>query len=172
MSRTVILVEGESDRAALQAAAVALRRPLSAEIVVMYGITNLLRHLKEHAADRVVVLYDAPEHHRVERALAHSSAQPSALFACERDLEEELIRAAGADRVLAVIEAEGDLPAWRALRGQPFHREHPVEEVLHRFMGSIGGRKLRYASALVAILRPDELPRPLVEVIQAASESR
>lgn len=172
MSRTVILVEGESDRAALQTTAAVLRTGLSADIVVMYGITNLLRHLQEHADDRVLVLYDAPEHHRVERALAHAEAQPSALFACERDLEDELIRAAGAERVIAVIEAEGDLAAWRALRGQPFHRDHPVEEVLHRFMGSIGGRKLRYASAVVAILRPDELPRPLVEVIQAAGESR
>jgi len=77
-----------------------------------------------------------------------------------------------ADRVLDVLEAEGDLPAWRALRGQPFHRDHPVEEVLHRFMGSNSGRKLRYASALVAILDPDELPRPLVEVVHAAAESR
>ncbi|MGW9113515.1 ATP-dependent endonuclease [Microbacterium sp. NPDC055683] len=168
MRRTVILVEGESDRAALHAAAVRLGEEPPARIGVLHGITNLAKALAAHAGDGVVVLFDGDERARVARVLAGATTTPVAATACERDLEDELIRALGADGVLAVIAAEGDLPAWRALRGQPFHRRRPVEEVLHRFMGSIGGRKLRYARALVEALPPGAIPRPLVDALAAA----
>ncbi len=77
------------------------------------------------------------------------------------DLEAELIRALGADEVERAIEAEGDLRALRSLQRQPAQRGRTREQQLHRFMGSIGGRKARYASALITALGPGRIPPPL-----------
>jgi hypothetical protein len=82
-------------------------------------------------------------------------------YACVADLEEELIRALGADRVLAVAEAQGDLGSFRTLQKQPAWQGRPVEEQLRRWLGSGGRRKIRYARYLVEALEPGEVPRPL-----------
>ena len=86
-------------------------------------------------------------------------------YACERDLEDELIRALGAARVEAIVEAQGDLGAFRTLQKQAAWRGQPVEEQLRRFLGSGGGRKIRYAALLVEALELDRVPRPLDGVL-------
>ena len=89
-------------------------------------------------------------------------------FVCVRDLEEELIRAHGADGVVRIAEAKGDLQTFRTLQKQPAWNGRPREEQLHRWMGSGGRRKTRYAAYLVEELELDRMPRPLGGVLDAA----
>jgi hypothetical protein len=72
-----------------------------------------------------------------------------------------LIRALGGAQVEQVVEAHGDLAAFRTLQKQPAWQGRPVEDQLRRFMGSGGRRKLRYARFLVEALELDRIPRPL-----------
>ncbi|HYQ33734.1 MAG TPA: hypothetical protein VEQ83_11015, partial [Lapillicoccus sp.] len=83
--------------------------------------------------------------------------------------EDELIRALGVARVTAVIDAAGDHGSWQTLQHQPFHRDRAETDVLRRFMGTTSGRKLRYAGLLAAALAPDEVPAPLVAVLDEAT---
>ena len=82
-------------------------------------------------------------------------------YVCVEDLEDELIRALGADAVEEVVDAQGDLGSFRTLQKQPAWRGQPREEQLRRFMGSGGSRKIRYARLLVDALELDQMPRPL-----------
>jgi hypothetical protein len=86
-------------------------------------------------------------------------------YVCVEDLEDELIRAHGAAAVEQVIEAEGDLGAFRTLQKQPDWRGRPVEEQLRRFMGSGGSRKIRYARLLVDALDLERIPYPLDQAL-------
>jgi hypothetical protein len=86
-------------------------------------------------------------------------------YVCEADLEDELIRALGAPAVEAVVETAGDLGPFRTLQKQPEWRGRPAEEQLHRFMGSGGSRKIRYARLLVEALDLDRVPHPLDGVL-------
>ena len=92
-------------------------------------------------------------------------------FVCVADLEEELIRALGVTAVEDVVEAQGDLGAFRSLQRQPPWRERPPEEQLRRFFGSGSGRKIRYARLLVEALDLDQVPRPLEAVLSHVSSS-
>jgi hypothetical protein len=77
------------------------------------------------------------------------------------DLEDELIRALGVAGVERVLAAENDLARFRAFQNQPAQRGRAVERQLRRFMGTISGRKARYARALVFALDSHRIPRPL-----------
>lgn len=141
----------------------------------MGGITNIARYVVElGSSHRLVGLYDAGEERFVRRALQRGGLEPGNDLAehgfhrCERDLEEELIRALGVDRVLAVIEAQGDLAHLRGLQQQPAQRDRPTEEQLHRFLGSGSGRKIRYGALLVEALEDEEVPRPLERLLSDA----
>lgn len=90
------------------------------------------------------------------------------LFACDVDLEDELIRALGVAAVETVITAQGDLGAFRSLQRQPEWRGRPPEHQLRRFMGSGATRKIRYARRLVEALTPGQVPRPLRLVLYQA----
>src|SRR5205823_5572881 len=93
-------------------------------------------------------------------------------YVCVDDLEDELIRALGADAVQAVVDAQGDLGSFRTLQKQPGWRGRPVEQQLRRFMGSGGRRKIRYARLLVDALDLDQVPRPLDLVLARAAAER
>ncbi|MBA2332640.1 MAG: hypothetical protein H0V94_07630 [Actinobacteria bacterium] len=82
-------------------------------------------------------------------------------YVCVADLEEELIRALGVASVEQVIEAQGDLGAFRSLQRQPAWQGRPAEEQLRRFFGSGGGRKIRYARLLAEALDLTQVPRAL-----------
>lgn len=181
-TRTVVLVEGESDRAAIEALAVRrglVLAGLGIQVVAMGGITNIGRHLVV-LADRDVRLcglYDAAEERFVVGGLERSGLRPygagtplarAGFFRCDRDLEDELIRAVGVGGVLALVDAEGELRSFERLRGQPAQRGRSTAAQLHRFMGSKGGRKERYGRRLVEVLPPGRVPEPLDAVLRWA----
>jgi hypothetical protein len=116
-------------------------------------------------------LYDAAEGKEFSRALG-DDLEARGFFACEPDLEAELIRALGIEAVEAVADANGDLVSFRTLQKQPEWRGRAVDEQLRRFMGSGGSRKIRYARLLVEALDPDAAPRPLQLVLERALSAR
>ena len=87
-------------------------------------------------------------------------------FACETDLEDELIRALGAPAVESVIEEQGELVSWRILQRQPAQRTRTVEDQLHRFLGTRSGRKKIYAQLLVESLDRRSGAAPLEAVLR------
>src|SRR5256885_1947249 len=91
--------------------------------------------------------------------------EAAGFYRCDADLEAELIRAVGTDMVLTVIAAQGELGSFHTLQHQPAQRGRLVEAQLHRFMGSKGGRKIRYARLLVEALDLSSVPRPLDAVL-------
>jgi hypothetical protein len=180
--RAVVLVEGPSDAGAVEALAAHRGRDLAVEgvgVVTIGGAQALGRELRRYGPPGLDVavagLYDAGEERVVQRALAGAGLEPAStreelqrlgFFVCERDLEDELIRALGADRVEAIVEAKGDLGRFRTLQKQPEWRGRPLDEQLRRFFGSGGRRKIRYAPLLVeALVELDRVPRPLEGVL-------
>jgi hypothetical protein len=177
LPRGVILVEGVSDQLALQALARRRGRDLEAEsisIVPMGGATNIRRFLDVYGPDgfdmRLAGLYDAGEESDFQRALeragfgsdlTRANMERLGFYACQADLEEELIRALGTAGVERVIEAQDELPSLRSLQNQPAWRGRKVEEQLRRFFGSKGNRKSRFGALLVEALDLTQVPRPL-----------
>jgi hypothetical protein len=177
MPNRVILVEGASDRAAVEALALRLGRDLAVEgteVVPLGGAQAIGRALAQFAGVRLGGLCDAGEERDFRRALERAGLgenldrggmEALGFFVCDADLEEELIRALGAERVLEVVDAQGELGSFRTLQKQPEWRGRPVEEQLRRFFGSGGSRKIVYARLLVEALEPDRVPRPLRGVL-------
>jgi hypothetical protein len=173
-----VLVEGESDRVAVLALAARRGADLDGvEVVAMGGVTNVARHIAELGPQgrglRLAGLYDAAEERFVRNGLERGGIAVGEDLAehgfhrCDRDLEDELIRALGVERVLAVVEAQGDLGPLRGLQQQPAQRDRRTEDQLHRFFGSGSGRKIRYGRLLVEALADDEVPAPLERVLRA-----
>jgi len=172
LPRSVVLVEGTSDQVAIET--LAERRGVSlvnerVEIVPIGGAQAIGRFVAHFGPQGVALtgLYDAAEAPEFRRALGEELEQLG-FFACEPDLEGELIRGLGAEAVEAVAEANGELGSFRTLQKQPAWRDEPVEEQLRRFLGSGGSRKIRYARLLVEALEPDAAPRPLQLVLERA----
>lgn len=175
--RGVILVEGVSDRLALEALARRRGRDLQAEgisIVPMGGATNIRRFLDVYGPDgfdvRLAGLYDAGEEDDFKRALeraglgsdlTRADLERLGFYACQADLEEELIRALGTAEVERVIEAQDELTSLRSLQNQPAWRGRDVEAQLRRFFGSKGSRKSRFGALMVEALDLGQVPRPL-----------
>jgi hypothetical protein len=172
---TVVLLEGASDVAAVRSAAGTAGVDLSrCRLVDMGGVTNVRSHLAELAdgppgGATVLGMCDAAEARFVVAALRsreHWARDAGDLpahgfFVCEADLEDELLRALGAARAIAVLSRLGLRGKLEALRRQPAWRERPLHDQLHRFAGVASGRKALLAAALTAELAPDELPEPL-----------
>jgi hypothetical protein len=178
--RAVVLVEGDSDRVALEAVASGLGRDLGADgiaVVAMHGATNIGRFLDRFGPRGLGILrgglYDAAEEPDIRRALdraglgselSNADMERLGFFACVEDLEDELIRALGADAVLDVVRQRGELRSFRSLTRQPEWRGRPVERQLRRFLGN-ASRKIDYAPLLVEALDASAIPRPLLEVL-------
>ncbi len=159
----VVLVEGITDRIAVEAVATKLGRDLAAErvdIVPIGGAQAIRRAAAEQAGERVVGLCDAPEERWFRRVLG------AAMYVCVENLEDELIRALGAAAVEAVVAAEGDLETFRNFQNQPAWRGRAPESQLLRWMHN-GDRHHRYPPLLIAALKPHEIPRPLRGVLDA-----
>jgi hypothetical protein len=77
------------------------------------------------------------------------------------DLEDELIRALGVAQVEEIVQAEGELQAWRTFVRQPAHRGQPPQQQMRRFLGTKKGRKIRYGRLLVEALASERIPAPL-----------
>lgn len=183
---TVVLVEGESDRLALEAVAVRLGADLAAAdavVLPMGGVTNLhhyLAALAETAATRgrrrrVLGLFDAAETGFVRRAVddaglgaAGAPLEQLGFYACDPDLEGELIRALGPDRVESLLAEHGEAGRFRTFQRQPFQRGRALDAQLHRFFGTHAGRKAQFAPLLVEALDADRVPAAMTALVVAA----
>jgi hypothetical protein len=180
--RAVVLVEGQSDRLALEVLARRRGRDLAADsvaVIAMHGATNLGRYLQRYGPGGLDVklagLCDAAERDYFWRALrraglgaeASGAATMEALgfFVCTVDLEDELIRALGTDAVEGIIAAQGELRSLRTLQRQPAQRGRPAQDQLRRFMSGRSGNKHRYARLLADAVDLDRVPRPLDGVL-------
>lgn len=164
----VVLVEGASDKAAVETLARRRGRDLAGEgvsVVAIGGAQAIGRVLGELAGVSVAGLCDAGEEAAFRRAFEQAGIDPAAVHVCVADLEDELIRALGPDVVEAVLEANGDLGSFRTLQKQAAWRGRPVEDQLRRFMGSGSRRKIRYAAPMIEALDLDAVPRPLDGVL-------
>jgi hypothetical protein len=175
--RVAVLVEGHSDRVALEALAGRHGRDLAAEgieVVAMGGITNVRRFASRLGPRGLSVqlagLYDAAEEPQLRRGLAaagfDTALEPEGpmdlgFFKCEADLEDELIRALGVEAVEAVIDAAGETRSLHLLAGMPAQRGWTRDRVLRRFLSSQSGRKALYAALLVDALEAGAAPAPL-----------
>lgn len=158
----VVLVEGITDRIALEAVAAKLGRDLAGdavEIVPIGGAQAIRRAFAPYAGERVAGLCDAGEERWFRRVLG------DATYVCVKDLEDELIRALGPERVQEVVAANGELETFRNFQNQLFWRGRPVEGQLRRWLQN-GGRQHRYPPLLVEAMGPEELPRPLTGVLE------
>ncbi|MGI5269415.1 TOPRIM nucleotidyl transferase/hydrolase domain-containing protein [Nonomuraea sp. CA-218870] len=176
-TRTVVLVEGVSDKSAVEALAERRGCDLAAagvSVVAMGGATNIRTYLGRFGPAgsglRLAGLCDAGEEEDFRRGLelagfgsglGRGDMEALGFFVCVADLEDELIRALGADAVERVVEAEGELGSFRTLQRQPAWRGRAAHDQLRRFMSAGSGRKIRYSRLLVAALDPGRVPRPL-----------
>jgi len=187
-ARTVVFVEGVSDQRAVAALAERRGRNLLAEgvfVLPMGGATNIghfLDRFGPNGADiRLAGLCDEAEVHVFRRSLARAGlasadvgdAQALAelesqhFFVCAADLEDELIRALGTATVEGILDAQGDLAAFRTFQQQPAQQGRSTAAHLRRFMGTRGGRKIHYAPVLARALPADRVPRPLAGLLDA-----
>jgi Overcoming lysogenization defect protein-like, TOPRIM domain len=180
-ARAVVLVEGVSDQIALETLASRRGRDLAAEGVVVlpiggaHGAARYLSRFGPEGADvRVAGLCDAAEEAVLRRGIAaaglgsprsRAEAERLGFHVCVEDLEDELIRAAGAALVEEVFDANGDLASFRRMRSQPAWRGRPAEAQMRRFLGAGSRRKLRYARLLVEAVAPGRMPSPLDAVL-------
>jgi len=184
--QAVVLVEGLSDRLALEVLARRRGRDLAADgvaVIAMGGATNLGRYLERYGPGGLNVklagLCDAAEEEYFGRALRRAGIGAGAsgagasgtamealgFFVCTLDLEDELIRAVGTDAVERIIEAQGELRSLRTLQRQPAQRGRPAPDQLRRFMSGRSGNKHRYARLLADAVDLNQVPPPLDGVL-------
>jgi hypothetical protein len=180
-AQAVVLVEGMSDKAALEV--LAERRgqmPGSGGIcvVAMGSAANASRFLDllgpHGIGARVAGLCDAGAEGYFRRVLerarpgsSRSRADMEVLgfYVCTADLEDELIRAGGHAAAGQIIQAQGELRSLRTFQKQPAQQRRSSGEQLHRFTGTRSGRKRQYARLLAGTLDLNRVPRPLGRVL-------
>jgi hypothetical protein len=176
-AHTVVLVEGMSDKLAVHALAERRGRDLDAEgvaVLAMGGSKNIRRFLTVFGPHGmglgVAGLCDVGEERDFQRALefagfGHNLTRQDladlGFHVCVADLEDELIRALGADAVERVIAQQGEREALRTFQRQPQWANRGREEQLRRFLGTHSGRKIESAPLLVHALDLDRIPAPL-----------
>ena len=171
MSATV-LVEGISDQIALET--LAARRGREISVVPIGGAQAIGHYLRRFEDLKLAGLCDAAEEsvfrRGLERAgfgssLTRADMERLGFYVCVEDLEAELIRALGPERLELVLDDNGDLNAFRTFQKQPAWRGHDPAAQLRRFLHSADRRNTRYARLLVEALDLDEVPRPLAAVL-------
>ena len=177
--QTLVLVEGDSDAAAVRALADLVGCDLGSRHIQIWpagGVTNfpkvLAELVREPPCAGICGLYDVADERHVRRALVnaslpvapHDSLDAFGFFACVADLEDELIRALGTEAVERVLQAQAELSSFRRFQGMPQHRHTPVHHQLRRFLGTRATRKIRSAQSLVEAMAPAQLPPPLVQL--------
>ncbi|MFD8718607.1 TOPRIM nucleotidyl transferase/hydrolase domain-containing protein [Streptomyces sp. NPDC059629] len=166
--RVVVLVEGPSDVAAVGALAERRGRDLAGDgvcVLSMGGAMNVGRFARLLGPPglglRLTGLCDERERRYYDRGLERAGAAQHGFFVCAADLEDELIRALGPDRVAELIRAEGDERPLRTFLNQPAQQGRTAQQQLRRFFGTTAGRKIHYGRVLVEALDPDRVPAPL-----------
>ncbi len=176
--RAVVLVEGVSDKLAVETLARRRGRDLAAEsvsVVPVGGAQALGRflHLYGPRGRHVALagLCDAGEEGGVRRALERAGfgrdlgrgdMERLGFYVCEADLEDELVRCLGAAAVEGILAAHRKLGSFRTYQKQPAHRGRPTEEQLRGFLTNW---KIRLAAPLVEALDLSCVPRPLDGVL-------
>ncbi|QCW78121.1 ATP-dependent endonuclease [Streptomyces sp. S6] len=171
--RTVVLLEGPSDAAAVDALAERRGRDLAGEgvcVLPMGGAMSVGRFAPLLGPTglglRLTGLCDEQERGFYERGWERAGATArQEFFVCVADLEEELIRALGVRRVEELIQVEGDLRALQIFLRQPAQQGRPALQQLRRFLGTKKGRKIHYGRVLVEALGPDNVPAPLDDLL-------
>lgn len=169
-----MLVEGLSDRAALEALARRRGRDLEAKgvsVVSMGGAQAIGRFLRQFGPSgldvRLAGLCDVGEEddfrRGLERAgygssLSRADMESLGFYVCVIDLEDELVRSLGTEAVEEIIDAQGERASFQTFQKQLEKRGLSHEEQLHGFMWN---RKIRYAPLLVDALDLARVPRPL-----------
>lgn len=183
--RAVLLVEGASDRLAVEALAHRRGWDLAAEAVLVLPMGGA------HAAGRFVARYgpsgqdlrlaglcDAGEEPAVRHALelaglghelSRAGMERLGFYVCEKDLEDELVKSLGPAGVERVLAEHGRLAAFRTYQKQPAHRTAPIQEQLRGFLNNW---KVRLAAPLVEALDPGRVPRPLDGVLAHVRRGR
>lgn len=180
-AQTVVIVEGASDRIALETLAQRRGRNLTLEgvaIVPIGGAHAIRRYLEklhtQGSGVKLAGLVDARQEGDFRqaledagfgRSLTRAGMEQIGFYVCENDLEDELIRAVGIERVESVIEAQGELRSLRSLQKQPAQRGRTTLQHVRRFMSSKAGRKALYARLLVEALDMSAVPRPLAGLL-------
>jgi hypothetical protein len=183
--QTVVLVEGVSDRVAIETLAARQGLALDARgvcVVSIGGAMSIGRYLGVFDASgfgtsdlQVVGLCDVGEAQYFQRAVEQTGRgvgvdrvgmERLGFFVCRLDLEDELIRSLGVAGTLDVLESQGDQRTFQTFQLQPAQRERPIEQQLRRFMGTISGRKEHYARSLVEALDLERIPRPLDALLE------
>jgi hypothetical protein len=175
--RTIVLVEGLSDKAALDALAKRRGRTLHDEGIVtiaiggatkIWGFLDLLGPLGLNA--KLTGLCDIGEERHFRRALqragfgsnlTRSDMERLGFYICDADLEDELIRSLGVSAMLELIAGQGDLGRFRLFQRQPEWHEQSSEAQLRRWLGTTAHRKIAYAELVVDALDLNRVPEPL-----------
>lgn len=165
--RGAVLLEGPSDVAAVNALAESYGRDLASEgvcVLAMGGAMNVSRYvdrLGPRGLDlHLTGLCDERERGYYARSWARAGLAPD-FFVCDADLEDELIRTLGVERVTELIEQEGELRPLQTFLSQPAQQGRHPQQQLRRFLGTKGGRKIHYGRVLIEALPPDRVPAPL-----------
>lgn len=185
--RRIVLVEGDSDVAAVCTLARTVGLDLVAEgidVRAANGVTNYPKLIGKFRRDLPEVplrgLYDQGEERHVGSGLGvaiepadrpvdmRAAIEEQGFFVCVADLEDELIRALGTDGVEQVLAEHDDLRSFRRFQAQPQHRDGATSQQLRRFMGTRATRKIRYGRLLVEALAPALAPLPLLRVLDLA----
>lgn len=176
--RAVILVEGPSDRVALDLLGRRLGYDLAhsgVEVVPIGGATNLRASLETYGSHaNLAGLGDIGEVAIYGRTLARAgiASGPSrqelehvGFHMCVVDLEDELIRALGSERTRSIVERAETPGTFRSYQRQPAHRDEPLEIQLRGF---VTNWKIEYARLFVGALELTRVPRPLEAVLEYA----
>jgi hypothetical protein len=177
--RAVVLVEGVSDRVALETLARRRGRDLAAEgvsVLPVGGAQALGRFAQRYGprgADVALAGFcDLGEERHLRRALEQAglgldldrtALEQRGFYVCERDLEDELVRCLGVSAVERVLAAHGKLGSFRTYQKQPAQRARPGAEQLRGFLTNW---KVELAGPLVEALDPGRIPRPLDGVLR------
>ena len=173
-NRGFVIVEGDSDAAAVQELARRVGRDLDDEGVIVrsaHGVTNFTRLVdqvrRRHPGAQIAGLYDQAEERHVRRALglfepgvSRDDIEAAGFFVCVADLEDELIRALGTDAVERVLDEHDELRSFHRFQAQPQHRDGATSQQLRRFLGTRATRKIRYGRFLVEALDLARTPLP------------
>lgn len=172
--RAVVLLEGPSDVAAVDALAAGRGRDLAGEgvcVLAMGGAMSVGRFAgllgPAGLGLRLTGLCDEQERGYYDRGWARAGADPHDVFVCAADLEDELIRALGVDAVREVVREQGDSRTLDVFLRQPAQRSRTAQQQLRRFFGTKKGRKIHYGRVLVEALAPERVPAPLTGLFAA-----
>jgi energy-coupling factor transporter ATP-binding protein EcfA2 len=181
-ARTIVLVEGDSDRLAVETLAERKGRNLDAEsvsVVPINGASKAETYIAlfgPHGFQiKLAGLCDEGDEGFFARGLDRSgiALQPSrtdmqnaGFFVCVRDLEEELIRSLGANKAEQVIDSNGDLGTFRQFQRQSAWQGQSLSDQIVGFIKA--KRKVEYAPLLVDALDLANVPAPLEGVLAVA----